>query len=223
MKNIPTLLKKDLLRDSRHPWGILILMLMPVLTAVLISMVFSPQNDIRKNVVIRVAVLDRDDDLLSGLIRSISNQGDATENIQLHFVETIDEGIRLLEKRKVSALVVLPEDLTINLLKGEAMEIALYKNPAETVLPVIVEEGLEIVCIGVSQALGMLGGQIKTIREMVEADEMPEALAVAEVASDSVKRLRQVEPYLFPPLVQFETIDAGGYLAARASVEDPNQ
>jgi hypothetical protein len=223
LKNIPTLLKKDLLRDSRHPWGILILMLMPVLTAVLISMVFSPQSDIRKNVVIRVAVLDRDDDLLSGLIRSISNQGDAAENIQLHFVETVDEGIRLLEKRKVSALVVLPEDLTVDLLKGEAMEIALYKNPAETVLPVIVEEGLEIVCIGVSQALGMLGGQIKTIREMLEADEMPEAFAVAEVASDSVKRLRQMEPYLFPPLIQFETVDGGEYLAARASVEVPKE
>jgi hypothetical protein len=223
LKTILKLLKKDLLRDSRHPWGIVILMLMPVLTAVLISMVFSPQSDIRKNVVIRVAVLDRDDDLLSGLIRSMSNQGDATENIQLHFVETVDEGIRLLEKRKVSALVVLPEDLTVDLLKGEAMEIALYKNPAETVLPVIVEEGLEIVCIGVSQALGMLGGEITTIREMLEADEMPEAVAVAEVASDSVKRLRQVEPYLFPPLVQFETVDGGEYLAARASVEDPNQ
>ena len=221
MKNIATLLKKDLLRDSRHPWGILILMLMPLFTAVLISMVFS--GDISKNVVIRVAVLDRDDDLISGLIRSLSNQGEAAENIQLRFVETVDEGVRLLEKRKVSALVVLPEDLTVDLLKGEKMEISLYKNPAETVLPVIVEEALEIVCIGVSEALGLLGGEIATIREMLEAEEMPEALAVAEVASDSIKRLRQVEPYLIPPLVQFETVSGSEYLAGRARVEDPNR
>ena len=39
MKTIWTLVKKDLLRDARHPWGLIVFMIIPVLTAVIISFV----------------------------------------------------------------------------------------------------------------------------------------------------------------------------------------
>jgi len=212
LKNIWTLVKKDLLRDAKHPWGLIVYMLIPVLTAVLISLVFSPQNDIRKNVNIKLAILDRDDDFLSGLLRSMSNQGQAAENLQLRFVDTEAEGIALVEKRKVSAFVVLPEDLTIDLLEGVESTLILYKNPAEAILPKIVEEGLNVICIGVSQAINLLRPEMKTIRAMIEQERMPEPIEVADLASSSVKRLQSIEPYLFPPLVQFETIDASNYV-----------
>ena len=174
-----------------------------------------------------VVDLDRDDDFLSGVLRSISNQGNAAENLQLHFVDTEEAGIRLVEKRKASAFVVLPENLTDDLLEGTATSIALYKNPAETILPKIVEEGLNIVCIGVSQALSLLQPEIKSIRKMFDQDRMPEPIEVASVASSSVQRLRTVEPYLFPPLIQFETINASDYVQStnqnQEKIEDPNQ
>lgn len=219
MRTIWTLLKKDLLRDARHPWGIIVYMIIPVLTAVIVSQVFSPQGDIEENITIRVAVLDRDDDFLSGVLRSIPGQGDAAENLQLHYVDSEEEGIELVERRKVSAFVVLPENLTVDLLEGTPTALTLYKNPAESILPRIVEEGLLVVCIGVSEGLGLLQPELKVIREMIERDEMPDALEVATVASDSVDRLRTVEPYLFPPLVQFQTIDASEYVPAG----DPNE
>ncbi len=212
MNTVWTLVKKDLLRDTRHPWGLIVFMVIPVLTAVIISMVFSPQNDIRKNVIIDVAVLDRDDDFLSGVLRSISGQGQAAENLRLHFVETEDQGIRLLEKRQVSAFVVLPEDLTVDLLDGKTTSLTLYKNPAQAILPKIVEEGLLVVCIGASEALKLLQPELKAIRDMIEADEMPQAAMVAKVGADTVQRMKTVEPYLFPPLIQFETVDASEYV-----------
>jgi hypothetical protein len=227
LKNIWKLLKKDLLRDAKHPWGLVILMIIPVLTAVLIALVFSPQGDIQKNVMIHIAILDRDDDLLSSMLRSISNQGQAAENLQLHFVDTEKAGIRLVEKRKVSAFVLLPENLTVDLLEGTATALTLYKNPAEAILPKIVEEGLNIVCIGVSQALNLLQPEIKSIRKMVKQDKMPEPIEVANVASSSVQRLKTIEPYLLPPLIQFETINASDYVQSanqdQEMMEDPNQ
>jgi hypothetical protein len=226
LKTIWTLVKKDLVRDARHPWGLIVFMIIPVVTALLMSLVFSPQSDITKNVTIHLAVLDRDDDFLSGVLRSISGQGQVAENLQLRFVETEDEGIRLVEKRKVSAFVVLPEDMTADLLDGTATTLTLYKNPAEAVLPRIVEEGLLVVCIGVSQALNLLQPELKAIRDMIERDRMPEALEVAQVGSSSVQRLRTIEPYLFPPLVQFKTIDASQYVpstsASASETEGPN-
>jgi len=227
LKNIWKLVKKDLLRDAKHPWILVIFMIIPVLTAVLISLVFSPQGDIQKNVMIHIAILDRDDDLLSGLLRSISNQGQAAENLKLHFVDTEEQGIKLVEKRKVSAFVLLPENLTVDLLEGTATALTLYKNPAEAILPTIVEEGLNIVCIGVSQALNLLQPEIKSIRKMVKQDKMPEPIEVANVASSSVQRLRTIEPYLLPPLIQFETVNASDYVQSanqdQEKMEDPNQ
>ncbi|MCK5203560.1 MAG: hypothetical protein KAR15_06800 [Desulfobacterales bacterium] len=227
MTNIRILVKKDLLRDAKHPWGLGVFMIIPVISALLMSLVFSPQNDIQKNVMVHIAILDRDDDLLSGLLRSISNQGQAAENLKLHFVDTEEQGIKLVEKRKVSAFVLLPENLTVDLLEGTATALTLYKNPAEAILPKIVDEGLNIVCIGVSQALNLLQPEIKSIRKMVKQDKMPEPIEVASVASSSVQRLRTIEPYLLPPLIQFETINASYYVQSanqdQKKMEDPNQ
>ncbi|MCH8217630.1 MAG: ABC transporter permease [Planctomycetes bacterium] len=224
--NVWTLLKKDLLRDSKQPWVLIIFMLIPVLTAVIMSLVFAPQGDIQKNITIHLALLDRDDDFLSGMLRSISNQGDATQNLRLHFVDTEEAGIKLVEKRKVSAFVVLPEDLTVDLLDGNTTTLTLYKNPAQTILPTIVEEGLNVLCIGVDQALKLLQPEMKIIRDMVDRDRMPDAFEAAKVASSLVNRLRTVEPYLFPPLIQFETVEASKYIAdvnlVPAAPEDPN-
>lgn len=219
-------MKKDLLRDARHPWGLVVFMVIPVLTAVIVSLVFSPQADIQKNVRIDLAVLDRDDDFLSRTLRSMSGQGQAAQNLQLHFVDTQEEGIRLVERRKVSAFVVLPENLTTDLLDRTATSLTLYKNPAQAILPKIVEEGLLIVCSGVSQALNLVQPELKAIRDMIERETMPDPLEVGQVASKSVERLRTVEPYLFPPLIQFETIDASEYVpstgAGAEKMEDPN-
>jgi hypothetical protein len=193
-------------------------MAIPVLTAVIVSLVFSPRADIQKNVTIDLAVLDRDDDFLSSVLRSISGQGEAAENLRLHFVETEDEGIGMLERREASAFVVLPENLTGDLLEGRTTSLTLYKNPAQAILPRIVEEGLLVLCIGVSQALNLVAPELKAIRDMIERDEMPSSLEVAQVGSSSIERLETVEPYLFPPLIQFNTIEAADY----TSSTDPN-
>ena len=227
MSNIWTLVRKDLLRDSKQPWVLIVFMIIPVLTAVIMSLVFAPQGDIQKNITIHLALLDRDDDLLSGVLRSISNQGDATQNLRIHLVDTEEAGIKLVERRKVSAFVVLPERLTIDLLDGNTTALTLYKNPAQTILPTIVEEGLNVLCIAVDRALKLLQPEMKLIRDMVDRDRMPDPLEVANVASTSVKRLKTMEPYLFPPLIQFETVEASNYIAdvnlVPAAPEDPNR
>ena len=224
--NVWTLVKKDLLRDSKQPWVLIIFMIIPVITAVIMSLVFAPQGDIQKNIKIDLALLDRDDDFLSGMLRSISNQGEAAENLRLHWVDTEEAGIKLVERRKVSAFVVLPEDLTVDLLDGNATTLTLYKNPAQTILPVIVEEGLNLLCILLSQAVDLLKPEMKTIRALVDRDRMPDPFEVAEVASSSIKRLRTVEPYLFPPLIQFETVKASMYVQSMGQMQetakDPN-
>jgi len=222
LKHIATLVKKDLQRDARHPWGLIIFMLIPVMTAVIMSLVFSPKNDIQENIRVRIALLDFDDDFLGGLMRSMSQQGRLGENLVLQFVDTEAQGLKLVEKRKVSAFVILPKDLTQNILDLKATSLTLYKNPAEAILPAIVEEAINTLCIGISQAVVLLETEIKSIRDMADLDEIPNPLLVGMVAAQSTQRLKKVEPYFLPPLVQFNSLEAADYQSMAPAEPEPN-
>jgi len=221
LKHIASLIKKDLQRDARHPWGLVIFMLIPVMTALLMSLVFSPKNDLQKNVRVRIALLDHDDDFLGGLMRSMSQQGRLGENLILQFVDTEAQGLKLVEKRRVSAFVILPTDLTQNILDHKATSLTLYKNPAEAILPTIVEEAISTLCIGLSQAVVLLEPEINIIRNMVDLDHLPNPLMVGMVAAQSTQRLKTVEPYFLPPLVQFTTLNALDYQSMAPAEPEP--
>ncbi len=223
MKHIITLVKKDLQRDARHPWGLIIFMFIPVMTALLMSLVFSPKEGAQKNVCVRIALLDFDDDFLGKMMRSISQQGQLGDNLQLQFVETETQGLKLVKKRKVSAFVVLPENLTQNILDHKATQLTLYKNPAEAILPEIVDEALNTLCIGISHAVVLLESEIESIRNMADWDHVPNPFLVGLVATQSTQRLKTVEPYFLPPLVQFDSIPAADYQSMAPPTPDPNQ
>ncbi|MCF7973475.1 MAG: hypothetical protein K9N55_06645 [Phycisphaerae bacterium] len=223
MKRIAALLKKDLQRDARHPWGLVIFMLIPVMTALIMSLVFSPKNDLQKNVHVRIALLDLDDDFLGGLMRTLSQQGRLGGHLSLQFVDTETQGLKLVEKRKVSAFVILPEHLTQDILDHKSTHLTLYKNPAEAILPTIVEEALNTLCIGISKAVVLLEPEINSIRKMMDLDHVPNPLLVGMVAAQSTQRLKTVEPYFLPPLVQFTTLNASDYHSMAMTEPDPNQ
>ena len=112
MNTILLLIKKDLIRDLKRPWGIIVLLSIPILMTLLMSAVFGGGGNIEDKITLHVAVLDHDDDFLSGVLRSVASQGDSGENLVLHFVDDVDEGILLLENREVSALIELPKNIT---------------------------------------------------------------------------------------------------------------
>ncbi len=121
----------------------------------IMSFIFGPGNNGSASIpTIHFAVLDNDEDLLSGLLRYIPTQGDAAEHLQIHFVENKKEGIRLLEKRQISAMIVLPENMTSDLLNGVTATIELYENPAEQILPKVVRQGVSLLACRPVQFFG---------------------------------------------------------------------
>jgi hypothetical protein len=199
-------------------------MFIPLVTAFIISLVFGPSSNIEDNITLHIALLDRDEDFLSGILRAIGSQGNRDQNLRLHLVDTDQQGLQLLEKRKVSAFIVLPENLTVDLLDNRPTALGLYRNPAESILPRIVEEGLQVLCIGASAALRIMQPEMRRIRDFFDRDSMPTPLEASQVAAGSVQRMRTVEPYLFPPLIQFETVEAVDYMRSiNPDPEDPNR
>ena len=212
MKTVLRLLLNDLKRDGKRPWSLLFLAALPLVLSILIASVFGGQGGSGPMPTVHVAILDQDKDLLTGMLRSLPTQGDAAKHLRLHFVESREEGLRLVEKSKVSALVVLPKEMTANLLKGQTNAIELYENPAEQILPKVVRQGVSLLALGLSGAAETLGEPLRDIREMIRTNDFPAEAAVGAAASASVQKLRGLRTYVFPPLVQFETVPAAQFM-----------
>ena len=211
MKTIFRLLLNDLKRDWKRPWAMLLLAMMPLVLSSLIASIFVGGGGKGPMPTVQVALLDQDKDLLTGLLRSMPSQGDAAKNLRLQFVESREEGWKLIEKDKVSALVVLPTNMTVNLLKGQTNAIELYENPAQQVLPKIVRQGVSLLALGLSATAETLGDPLREVRDMIRSNSFPASLAVGGVASNSVEKLGNLRTYLFPPLVKFETVPAAEF------------
>ncbi|MGH7967517.1 MAG: hypothetical protein ACREIC_02200 [Limisphaerales bacterium] len=211
MKTILRLVLNDLKRDWKRPWSMLLFAAIPLGLSFLIASIFGGGTGSGPVPTIHVAILDRDKDLLSGLLRSLPTQGDAAKHLSLKFVESRDEGLRLVEKSRVSAFVVLPAHLTDDLLAGRTNSMELYENPAEQMLPKVVREGVSLLALGLSAAASTLGEPLRNIREMIKADNFPAEAAVGQVASMSAQRLGRLRSYVFPPLIKFETVSAADF------------
>jgi ABC-2 family transporter protein len=211
LKTILRLLLNDLKRDWKRPWAMLLLAMMPLALSVLIASVFGGRGGSGPMPTVHVAILDQDKDLLTGMLRSMPSQGDAAKNLRLHFVESREEGWRLVEKDKVSALVVLPTNMTANLLNGQTNSIELYENPAQQVLPKVVRQGVSLLALGLSATAETLGGPLRDVRDMIRSNGFPASLAVGGVASNSVEKLGHLRSYVFPPLLKFETVPAADF------------
>jgi hypothetical protein len=211
LKNILHLIAKDLLRDWKHPWSILLFASLPLLMTLLISSVFGGRGGTVNMPVIHLAVMDQDDDFLSRALRSMSGQGDGKQQIQVHYTETRAEGIRLIERDAVSAFIVFPKHMTEDLLAGKTNAMELYENPAQQILPRIARQGALLMAAGLSGAGELLGEPLREVRAMFQMKEFPADAAVGSMAQRSAEKLRGLETYLFPPLITFTNIPASDW------------
>jgi hypothetical protein len=211
LNTVVRLVLNDLRRDWKRPWTIVLYAVLPLAMATLMAAVFGGGGGSLAMPTVHVAVLDQDKDMLTGALRSLSGQGDAAKKLRLHFVDSREEGVRLLEDRKASAFLVLPPHMTEYLLKGRTNVIELYENPAEQVLPKIVRQGTSLLATGLSGAAEILGEPLTELRELMRQGSFPTEAAVTGTASKSWEKLRNVRGYLFPPLVTFTNVEAADY------------
>lgn len=199
----------------------LLLAALPLVLSLLIASVFGGKGGSGPMPTVHVAILDEDNDMLSRMLRSLPAQGEGANPLRLHFVDDREQGLKLVEKSQVSAFVVLPKELTENLLQGQTNAIELYENPAEQILPKVVREGVSLLALGLSGAAEMLGDPLRDIREMIRSNDFPAEVSVSGVASSSVAKLRGVRTYLFPPLVKFETVPAADFMPVLTNTNKP--
>jgi ABC-2 type transport system permease protein len=127
-----------------------------------------------------------------------------------------------MEAGEASAMIVLEEGFSERAFDGEPVEFLLVRNPAESIKPELVEQGLLVLSTYIDVAVKVLGEEISEFGDMLNADEMPTMLAVTQLSSRVYKKLEAAGDYVFPPVVQVSSVkegaDEGGEVEAGPNV-----
>jgi len=211
MKLLRTLLAKDLLRIRRKPAGILIQIGMSILIVAMIGMVFGGGDGKKGSGMapIKMALVDEDESILTKLLEGSASNPETAKHFDVRFLER-EEALKLIGDGALSAVLIFPKGMTERYFDGgdEPLEIELIKNPAQSIYPAIVEEGMETVITALNAVSRSFREDLvaweQSLEEGLKDDEfLSNAIVFAGVWADAIKRLEAVKEYLNPPLVWF--------------------
>jgi ABC-type multidrug transport system permease subunit len=207
------LVRKDLLRQVRSPTGTLLILSFPLLFSGLLALSFGGGGDRVPKV--RLLIEDQGSGLVGDLVRSAFTNEQAAKYFDVEVVK--DDGRERIEKNKASALLILPEGMTNDLLNREPVTLRLLRNPSEEILPEIAEQLTIILAEVLDGAVRVLGGPLDQIQPFLKegADTPPDA-GVASTAVAINQVISRAERYVFPPVIKLET-------AARKTDEDEGE
>lgn len=196
------ILHRDLLRYWRNPIRTALLFAVPLVMAGVFALAFGGGGG--DQITIKVLLFDEDDSLLS---RFLEGAGDSSRsNQQLEVVAVGEEGYEMMEHGEASALIHLPEDFTADYLNGNQTTIGVVKNPSERFLPKIVDEGVRIGAVGLSEASQVFRAELAQMGDFAREEKFPADLAVANLSAGVNQNLRGLERFLFPPVVALESV-----------------
>jgi ABC-2 type transport system permease protein len=197
-----SIVRRDLLRFVRNPGRTALLFALPLVLAAMFTLVFGAGGV--EDITIRVLVWDEDDSLISRLIEGAGGSSQADQRLDL--VPVGEEGYEMMDNGEASAMVHLPAGFTRALLDGEATVVEVVKNPAERFLPQVVEEGVSLGAAVLSTGSRVFRPELDQLSQLVDSDAHPEDAVVATLSTSVNRRMRDLETYLFPPVVSLDTV-----------------
>jgi ABC-type Na+ efflux pump permease subunit len=204
---------KDLRRHRRSPAEFLIWLGVPLLIGGLIILASGGRGGTTPRALLWVA--DHDDSFVSGMLVNALSQDEGGNPVRAE-VTGEEEGRARLDDGRGSALLIIPEGFSTAVLREEPVTLELLTNPAQRILPGIIEEELSVVVDAAFYLHRLLGDDLRAL-----AAGPPEGRNVfddAFVAALSVRVNRLADRLagaLSPVPIRFET--------APADAEEPEE
>jgi len=191
---------KDLRRRLADPAALLMWMGLPIVIGVLLSLINGGNGPTPKA---DLLVVDEDQSFVSRMMIGGSRQGRLAEFLNVEVV-TADVGRARIDKADGTALLTIPKGFQDSVLREQPATLALVKNPAERILPVIIEEGLKMLVEAAFYVQRIFGQQLREIADSMGSGTGPSSDGVAAVGRAFNDRLRTVQATLFPPVLTVE-------------------
>ena len=149
-----------------------------------------------------VLVVDEDDTFVSGLLSTALGRA---PTLDLQPV-ALDEGRRRIDDGDATALLVVPAGFQQAVLDGASTaELTLVTNPAQQILPGIVEETLEIAVEGVFYAQQIFGPTLRSVGDAAGLGP-PSDGDVAAVAVEINRQLARLQSVALPPVIALSVV-----------------
>lgn len=204
MKRILLIFKKDVKKRIKSPYAVLLLLFIPFVMTAILGLVFSPSEDENILPKIKVLVVDKDKNIASKFLIQAFDNPQMKDMFHLSIVDE-KEGKRSISKGKASALLIIPENFSDNILKTKKSEFQLIKNPSEQFLPLIVEEFMTTFGVIVSGFVQVFAEELTGIRLLID---MPlKDFPIAEMTpflEKSKQKIVSLQDYLDPLLIKLK-------------------
>ena len=201
MKNILLLARKDFIRKWRNPIVIIGFTLIPIVFAFIFGLIFGSSQE-RTLPRISFLAVDEDQSIFSELFLSSFKQGELNKIINLKKVDK-EQGLKLMNKGKASALLIIPQKFGEKIWEGQPVEISLLKNPSEQFLPQIVEEICDISSLFFSSLFSVFSDELGTIKKFIDEENFPD-IEISSLSVQIKRRIESISKYVFPPIISLK-------------------
>ena len=151
---------KDLCRSRRDPLALMAWLGMPLMVALMMNLVFGKGEAAPQG---RLLVADEDGTIASGLLTGAFTRGPLAKMFVVEAVAR-EAGRQRIDRGDGSALLIIPKGLQSALIDNQPARLQLFTNPAQMILPKIVEETMAMVADAGFYLQSVAGEQLRSFR-----------------------------------------------------------
>ncbi len=188
---------KDLRRLRRDPLSLATSLGIPLVLVTLITLVFSGGQATPQG---RLLVADDDKTVLSQALTAAFSREPLAKMLVMETTAR-EEGHRRLDHGDASALLIIPKGFQDAFIQNQPAQLRLVTNPAQEILPQIVEQTLSIVVDG-----GFYVQRLAAVplRSFVTTGQAPDDETVARASVEFNRLGRSLSKYVNPPLIDLD-------------------
>jgi ABC-type Na+ efflux pump permease subunit len=194
--------KKDLARWRQDLTAIMIWLGIPFLIGGLITSMIDGGGGTPTGVLL---IADKDESLLSRFVAGAYSQDQLGELIVAEKV-SLEEGEKRINDGDASGFLIIPEGFQDAFLNETPVTLTLKTNPAQTILPGIIEDVTEILLDAGFYAQRLFGPEIRQIQN-ADSITVPDDVFVAGVAVDIQAKMTSIGTKLSPPLLDVVIVE----------------
>ena len=185
---------KDLRRRLADPPALAVWIGIPLVLAGMLNFISGTGGDAPRA---RLLIVDEDKSTLSGLIPAAARQGNMPIDVE---TVGLEDGRRQIAGGDASALLVIPAGFQSAVVGRGAANLQLVTNPAQRILPLMVQQPLEILVDAAFYAQRLFGEPIRRIAD--SATQGPPANAdIASIAIEINRQITALQGSLLPPVI----------------------
>jgi len=184
---------KDLRRRLRDPMGVVLWFAIPTFIALALKMAFGGPGGPPPKA--HVLVVDEDDSLGSRALVMMLSQGGESSPFRGERVSA-EDGERRIQAGEATALVVVPKGFGTAVLQEQPTTLRLTTNPAQRILPQIVETGVGLLPDAAYYAHRLFGGPLRSLSSMIDGSGEPAEADVARVSIEVQRAVRSLRDML---------------------------